>query len=712
MPAIDVVQLVHSSVERNREIPAVLDAYGEFLDSPIGPLELQSLGSVFSCILDNLSQRFPDIASKRAANTAQNDISSFLSATNNNVDRVKDALRTELLSVRKSIVATISERFSKMNAEERRAIDATLRIIRRSQVELLFRADMGQHLSSAPDFARYIASIKSQSPQIRDLRYENLIVEKAIFNKLILKSKDHDYSIWVPSFYAKESADELIEKAAVQSDHLLLERIRQLSSEGALDKLRPFLDELIQDLGVLKSVEVPQELSDFFQTVGEYRVLPPIDLDDVSLYFGEVRAKEVEKRRAEEEKQRVAAEAHERDEERKSEQLRERLRATKIQVPVEEAQTTKKTENSIYLGKQLDFEQLIGAINRRVPEKDLPSQVSQLGDCYLEIDNLKGNAAIVGSSGSGRSTTVRRMIDGLAGNAKSPRLIVIDQKGEHRGVAWKYGWKVWAFASDSQAEEFKVSLLSSASGQDPSLASDLIQEWFNQGGQNFADQQRERVASLIRSQSTGAMNVNALVDLMGKEQELAQATQKLRKNLTSKSTFSRIFSENAIAKLAEGSSNLFDISGRGLKDPTNKEERQLISVILLRDLLSLGVKDSIIVVEDALDRFKSDSLKAKTKQIVDSLRSNGNTIISTSRSNVREFLGKECLELVHRLSGEKVINEEFSEFRSDVPTSVLAKIIGMLPRGYLVTSKIGNLGNGGKSAAVRVEPLQFSTGQV
>ena len=89
MPAIDVVQLVHSSVERNREIPAMLDAYGEFLDSPIGPLELQNLGSVFACILDNLSQRFPDMASKRAASTSHTDISSFLDATNSDVDRVK-----------------------------------------------------------------------------------------------------------------------------------------------------------------------------------------------------------------------------------------------------------------------------------------------------------------------------------------------------------------------------------------------------------------------------------------------------------------------------------------------------------------------------------------------------------------------------------------------------------------------------------------------
>ena len=49
---------------------------------------------------------------------------------------------------------------------------------------------------------------------------------------------------------------------------------------------------------------------------------------------------------------------------------------------------------------------------------------------------------------------------------------------------------------------------------------------------------------------------------------------------------------------------LFDISGRGLKDPTTKEERQMLSVFLLRDLALSGMKGSIIVIEDVLDRFK------------------------------------------------------------------------------------------------------------
>ncbi len=64
MPAIDAVQLVRSSVEKNKDIPAVLDAYSQFVDSPIGPLELKNLGDVFARIMDNLSLRFPDVSFK------------------------------------------------------------------------------------------------------------------------------------------------------------------------------------------------------------------------------------------------------------------------------------------------------------------------------------------------------------------------------------------------------------------------------------------------------------------------------------------------------------------------------------------------------------------------------------------------------------------------------------------------------------------------
>ena len=152
---------------------------------------------------------------------------------------------------------------------------------------------------------------------------------------------------------------------------------------------------------------------------------------------------------------------------------------------------------------------------------------------------------------------------------------------------------------------------------------------------------------------------------------------------------------------------LFDISGRGLKDPTTKEERQMLSVLLLRDLAASGIKNTIIVVEDVLDRFKVESLKSRTLQIIQKLRANGNRFVITSRSCSREFLGMDCIELVHRLSGEKAIAEEFSEFNTDVPTQSLVRVVAFLPRGYLITSRIKSGSNTGHTAVVKVEQMQF-----
>src|SRR5579872_1337245 len=289
MPAIDLVQLVRSSIDRNKEIPAVLDAYGQFVDSPIGPLELQQLDEVFNRISDNLAQRFPDIAAKRAATSVRNDILAFLNATNNDPDRVKQVLRTELSSVKTTMVVSISERFSRMNNEERRAIDATLRLIRRSSFEILFRADMGKQLaSSGTEFERFFAGVKAESPTMRELRYENLIVEKAIFNKLFLRAKDRRYFVWIPSIFARENTSALIDRLALPNQHIMLDRLRQLSAEAGLDPLIPFLHALQGNLGVVgKNETIPSEFSDLVVTVGEYMVLPPIYLDDVFAFLEE-----------------------------------------------------------------------------------------------------------------------------------------------------------------------------------------------------------------------------------------------------------------------------------------------------------------------------------------------------------------------------------------------------------------------------------------
>jgi ABC-type dipeptide/oligopeptide/nickel transport system ATPase component len=715
LPAIDVVQLVHSTVERNREIPAVLDAYSEFLDSPIGQIELKNLSDVFERIQDNLSQRFPDVAARRAGNQVRNDVAAFLSATNGDPDRLKQVLRDELLSFKDTMVASIAERFSRMSTEEKRTIDATLRLIYRSPFEILFRADAGKQLaSSGREFERFFAVVKSQSPMIRELRFENLIVEKAIFNKLILKAQDKNYFIWIPSFFAKEWASSLIQRVGLSNEHIMLARLRELSVESKLEQVEGFLRNATDNLGVLgKNESIPSELSDFVQRVGDYQVIPPIDLDDVYALLQEEAEKKEQARVAEIERQRLQEEMRREEQTRKTEQFRQRLRPVAEQKQQQQTirqreQTSVSIQDSIYLGKRVDFDQLVSAINRRVPEKEFQGQVRQTGDYILQLPEFRRNVAIVGSSGSGRSTTLKRILDGIASKAGTKKIIVIDQKGEHRGLAWKYGWKVFSFASDSQAQEFQVSLFPSSEDESASASfdADLLQEWFNQGSLNCTDQQKERIASIIRAIGRDKLTMTSVLNEMAAQADLSELAQKLRKGLVSKSTFSRIFAEKAF-QLSADQSTIYDVSGRGLRDPTTREERQIISAMLLQELSS-SLKDSIIVLEDTLDRFKSDSLKGKTIELVRNLAANGNTFIVTSRSTVREFFRENRIELVHRLSGEKVIADELSAFESDVPTGTLQKIVSFLPRGYLITSKYRGMDDSVRTAGVRVEPLTFS----
>ena len=448
------------------------------------------------------------------------------------------------------------------------------------------------------------------------------------------------------------------------------------------------------------------------QRTGEYLILPPTDLDDVFAFQKEESEKKERAQLAEEEKLMAQEQMRKDEQSKKSDQFRQKLRPIiEQQKTVQLQQRQSDGQDVVFLGKQLDFDQLVAAINKRVPEKDLPAQVRQIGGYFLELSDYKKNLAIVGSSGSGRSTTLKRILDGIAAKGSGKPMIVIDQKGEHRGIAWKYNWKVFSFASDSQAKEFQVSLFSGDTEASATVGADLIQEWFNQGSINCSDQQKERIASIIRAQSRESLNLNAISSQMINEPELSELGQKLRKNLLSKSTFSRIFSEKGAVTV--GRENLiFDVSGRGLKDPTTREERQLISVILLRDFLDSGMKDSIIVVEDTLDRFKSSSLKSRAIEIMKKLGENGNRIFATSRSSVREFLGSgSIIEIVHRLSGEKIISDELGQFKSNVPSQTLQRIVAFLPRGYVITSSYAD-SNGGSipSASVKVEPLTYSTG--
>lgn len=715
MPAVDVVQLVHSTVERNREIPAVLDAYSQFVDSPIGPLELKNLGEVFDRIQDNLSQRFPEIAAKRAGNSARNDISSFLGTVGGDPDRVKQLLRLELESYKDTMVVSIAERFSRMSTEERRAVDATLRLIYRSSFEILFRADAGKQLaSSGHEFERFFAAVKSESPTMRELRYENLIIEKAIFNKLILKAQDRTYFVWIPSFFAKEGAASLIRRVALPNEHIMLSRLRDLASQSRVEEFEGFLRSLTDNLGILKGAEhTPEEFADFFQRVGNYLVIPPVDLDDIYSFLKEESEKKEQARLAEEDRVRAEETQRQQEQLRKAEQFRQRLRPVAEQraQQQQQQQLIEAPGDSVFLGKQMDFDQLVSAINRRIQEKEIPSQVKQIGDYSMRLGDLRKSIAIVGSSGSGRSTTLKRLLDGMVPKAGARRFFVIDQKGEHRGLAWKYGWKVYSFAADSQAQQFRVSLYSGDAERDAPFLADLLQEWFNEGSLSCSDQQRERIASIIRAgtNSQDLLSLGAISDAMASQPELAVLAQKLKKGLVLKSTFGRIFSERG-EESSMDQSTIFDISGRGLRDPTTKEERQVISVILLRELArNPSIRDSIVAVEDALDRFKSDSLKATAIELIKSLLASGNIIVATSRSTIkRDFLNDDSVEIVHRLSGEKVIADELETFDSDVPRATLQRLVAFLPRGYSITSKYEISGNTMRTAAVRVDPLTFS----
>jgi hypothetical protein len=709
MPAADLARLVHSAVEKNAGIPAMLDAYGQFIDSPIGPLELSQLESVFSAILENLRIRYPQIASQRASVAARNDIDSFLSATNNDPERVKIALKAELRSVVKTMSASISERFARMNPEERKAIDATLRLMRRSNVELMFRAEAGKPVSSSgSDFERFFAAVTSESPGMKELRYQNLIVEKAVFNKLLLVSKSQNYFVWVPSFYAKEDLDTLIEKSGVQPEHLLHFRLVEMKNQGRLDQFHKFLDTVVKSSGILaKGDNVPEEFSDFFKPVGErFVALAPIDLDDI--YLLEQEEEEQERERERENQERKNKEEALRIE---SEKKVDQLKLKNIPMPVASTQSQRKEKEigSVYLGKQMDFGQLASAITKRASENEINSNVKSIGDYYSDIDTLKSRGIVVmGASGSGKSVTLRRLLDGI-GSITGSRVITLDQKGEHRGVAWKYNWKVYAFVGDSQAKQFRLSFMPEESNSEEraELLADMLQEWCFQSGVGCTDQQRARIASLIRAET--AMTNESLAAALAKEVELEPVVKKLSKNFLASNVAMRIFSPKESDLDFEGNV-LFDISGRGLRDPTTKEERLLVSILLLKVLETRRIQGAIIVVEDMLDRFKSENLRRKCVNLVSKLRGNGNSIVATARTQIREFLSPECPEIVHRLSGEKTIASEISSLKFVEPVRGLGEVIAMLPRGWaLASASRDEKGRTTPSAAVRVEPVQFTT---
>lgn len=707
MPATDLLQTIKSAVEKNLGIPAILDAYSQFVDSPIGELEISNLDSVFLAILENLKSRYPLIASQKAADTARNDISAFLVVSNKNPERVKQSLKVELSKGNQSMALSISERFSRANPEEKKAIDATLRVLRRSNLDIMFRAELGNPISSAGiDFDRFFSAIRAESG-IKELRYQNLIVEKGLFNKLILKSTRQDYQIWIPSFFAKENVDDLIGKTGVQAEHVLLSRLKELRQDRLVDKFRPFLESLMQSSGVLSKTEsIPEELRDFFHFEGEkYAAMSPLELDDIFLFYREEsEAKERESRAVEEKR---SAKSLEEKIKRDEEQI-QRMKHEADLAP--QTGAIRNIPGTIYLGKQLDIEQLI-SMAPRVSGEEIANSVKAIGDYYTDLGTIRSHGiCIVGASGSGRSTSLKRLLDGIGAGMASDagRIVVLDQKGEHRGIAWKYNWQVFSFKSDQQSMEFKMPFLHVGVGsrENAELLADMIQEWCLQTGSVCSDQDRARIASMISSLDEN-LSSDTLHAALTQESDLQQIAKKISKDLLARGISSRIFSEEG-NKINFERKLLFDLSGRGLRDPTTREERLLLSVLILKSLEESKVNDAIIVLEDVLDRFKGDSLRKSCLKIISNLRVNGNTIIATSRTQIREFVGSNCLEIVHRLSGEKAVNDEVSGLKISQHLSGLKVAISNLPRGYVIISEtVDSKGQTTMSSAVRIEPLQF-----
>lgn len=699
MPAADLSRAVRAVIQKNKEIPAILDAYGEFVDGQIGPLELRFLDEVFARILDNLRQRFPEIASSRASSIAKSDILSFLMLAGNDVDRVRQVLRAELHAVSRSMAESIAERFTRLGSDERKTVDATLRLIRRSSTDLLFKAEAGGHIGSAGrDFEKFFAGVKAEAPQIKELRFENLIVEKGLFNKLLLKTKSQDYTIWVSALYAKENVDYLIERVVLPSEHLLLSRLYELKAQGTLDVLREFIDLVIENTGVIpKSIEVPETLADFISQEGSYAVLSPIDLDDMISFLEKEEEQKATATREKEERER--AERERAEEEKKAEFAR--LRKKNAPVPEIQRVERKTTSGSIYLGKIVEAQQFASAINRRASESELAG-LKSIGDYYLESSAVKTlGVAIVGSSGAGRSTTAKRILDGVGGSGQ--RVMILDQKGEHRGVAWKYQWKTIGFASDSQAQVFKMRMFSPEVDGTDRIA-DLIQEWLLQSGVPCSDQQRARIFSLLTRVS---FSIENLANAMSQDPELAQLGTKISKGIAGKGRLQRILADDGKIDLSGDSSLLIDISGRGLRDPTTKEERLILSMLALHEFNRGGLSGAVIVLEDVLDRIRSESMRRDVVKTISELKAKGNSFIVTARGAVREYIGTNCIELLHRLSGEKAVNDELKGFSNDSPLRNLSFVIGFLPRGFLVTSSFTFNGSKESSAVVKVEALLF-----
>jgi hypothetical protein len=696
MMLTDLLSAVKSALEENKDVPAALDAFGQFLDNPTDWLRLNyDLPPTFVYIQENLAARFTEAVAKRAATIARNHIGTSQQLCGGNMDRLTSCLRSELKHYHEVVVSSIIRRFANLSPSERRAVDAVLRLVRRRK--WLFQTNTNESVLKSEEFERFYAAVKAESPKMEPLRLANLLIEKGLFNRLLLQTKNQNYNAFVPSLYVTENAVSIITKVSSGTEHSLQGYLAELRQSGSLASLRPFLHELIRSDGVLEASskqQFPSELSDYLTKHSKFLAISPVDLEDIQLSL-----QQLEREEGQERKQKEIA------------PMEMQSRQAQVLPKNPESETTTVTSparvpgqvptGAIYLGEELDIDNFLSALQKHLSEGEL-LHLKVKGEFSIPAAEIATRGVlVVGASGSGKSATMKRVLDGLGSNGIPT--IVVDGKGEHRGIAWKYKWNTYNFVQDSQARELKLSLFTTTAAESDDLLADLLEEYALQSGWPFSSEQRARLASVVRKVITeSGLNptLERVISEASKESDLAEVSKKMARNLLGGNA-SRIFGGYSDIDLS--GSVLFDLSGRGLRSPTSREEREIASVLLLKRLVSSSVTERLLVLEDILDRLKSPNLQRDVTAILQKLRETKNTFVLSGRTSLRMFAaGSRPIEVVHRLAGQQAIEQEIQGLNVQYSKNMLKNQISFFPRGYCLVAR------NGRPNLVRVKPVQFS----
>jgi hypothetical protein len=698
MMLTDLLSSVRSALQENKTVPAVLDAFGQFLDNPTDWLRVNyDLSGIFEYIQENLEARFAEAVAKRSTTIVRNHIANFLQLCGGNMDRLKSCLREELKPYHEVVVGSILRRFPNLSPTERKAIYATLKLLERRK--WIFQTNSNELMTASEEFERFFAAVKATSPPTEPLRFANLLVEKGLFNKLLLLTKNQDFNAFVPSLYVTENMRSILPKVSFPSESVLHTRLLELKQTPSFETIKKFLENFVRNTGIIDEsleAEVPTQLVEYLTKYDGFLAISPIDLDDIHQFLDGIARSENEEQRKREEVL------------RQQEVLlvsKPGIGATASDRGLQQEQLLEKpampgTGGPIYLGEELDLPAFVSALNRRATEKEILQLKVKSQFSFSSTEVVTKGVIVVGASGSGRSTTVKRLLDGLGAN--DIPTVILDGKGEHRGIAWKYKWNVYNFVKDSQAEEFRVSLFRSNPIESAEFVADLFEEYALQSGWPFSAEQRARLASIIRrvAESNPNVTLEGVLSEAANEAELMDFLRRLQKSILG-GNISKIFTGDS--KISFHGSLLFDFSGRGLRSPTTKEEREIASSLVLQRLVSDGISGKVIVIEDILDRVKSPSLQRDIAALLRRLLEAKNNLVASGRTSLRTYFGeRRPIELVHRLAGQQTIEQEIQGLSINYSKSMLKNQIGFFPRGYCLVALEG------RANLVRVKPVQFS----